>query len=313
MVDIPVYLFTGFIESGKTKFIQDIMEDERFNSGEKTLLLLCEEGEEEYDVSKFYGRNVNIKVVENESDLTEGNLKKWLKENNGERVVIEYNGMWMLRSLFENMPRGWQVYQTFSFADYTTFKMYNQNMRSLVFERLSNADTVIFNRVPRGFDMMEIHQIVRAINTRINIAYEYTDGETEYDQIEDPLPFDLDAPVVEIADDDFALFYRDIIENEDNYNGKTVKFKGIIAVEPKFGKGVFAIGRHIMSCCADDIQYGCLVAKTTFTTPLRTRDWLTITAEIKIEYHEAYREKGPVLYVKTLERAKKPENEVVSF
>ncbi|MCI5910951.1 MAG: GTPase, partial [Oscillospiraceae bacterium] len=243
MVDIPVYLFTGFLESGKTKFIQDIMEDERFNSGEKTLLLLCEEGEEEYDVSKFYGRNVNIKVVENESDLTEGNLKKWLKENNGERVVIEYNGMWMLRSLFENMPRGWQIYQTFSFADYTTFKMYNQNMRSLVFERLSNADTVIFNRVPRGFDMMEIHQIVRAINTRINIAYEYTDGETEYDQIEDPLPFDLDAPVVEIADDDFALFYRDIIENEDNYNGKTVKFKGIIAVEPKFGKGVFAIGR----------------------------------------------------------------------
>ncbi|MDD6084518.1 MAG: GTPase, partial [Oscillospiraceae bacterium] len=124
---------------------------------------------------------------------------------------------------------------------------------------------------------------------------------------------DLDAPVVEIADDDFALFYRDIIENEDNYNGKTVKFKGIIAVEPKFGKGVFAIGRHIMSCCADDIQYGCLVAKTTFATPLKTRDWLTITAKIKIEYHEAYREKGPVLYIKELERAKKPENEVVSF
>jgi uncharacterized membrane protein YcgQ (UPF0703/DUF1980 family) len=276
MQDIPVYLFTGFLESGKTKFIQDIMEDGRFNNGEKTLLLLCEEGIEEYDISRFYGKNVNIKPVENEEDLTEKNLKLWLKENNAERVVIEYNGMWQLKTLFENIPRNWTIYQTFSFADYTTFKMFNSNIRSLVFERIANTDTVIFNRVPRGFDMMEIHQIVRAINTRVNIAYEYEDGETEYDEIEDPLPFDIDAPVVEIKDDDFALFYRDLIEDEMKYNGKTVKFKGIIAVEPKFGKGVFAIGRHIMSCCADDIQYGCLVAKTTIGAALKSREWLEI-------------------------------------
>jgi uncharacterized membrane protein YcgQ (UPF0703/DUF1980 family) len=313
MQDIPVYLFTGFLESGKTKFIQDIMEDGRFNNGEKTLLLLCEEGIEEYDISRFYGKNVNIKPVENEEDLTEKNLKLWLKENNAERVVIEYNGMWQLKTLFENIPRNWTIYQTFSFADYTTFKMFNSNIRSLVFERIANTDTVIFNRVPRGFDMMEIHQIVRAINTRVNIAYEYEDGETEYDEIEDPLPFDIDAPVVEIKDDDFALFYRDLIEDEMKYNGKTVKFKGIIAVEPKFGKGVFAIGRHIMSCCADDIQYGCLVAKTTIGAALKSREWLEIVAEVKIEYHAAYQEKGPVLYVKEMKRATKPENEVVTF
>lgn len=313
MRDIPVYLFTGFLESGKTKFIQDILEDERFNSGEKTLLLLCEEGIEEYDTSRFYGRNVNIKPVENEEDLTEKNMKSWLKENHAERVIIEYNGMWLLRTLFENMPPEWTVYQTFSFADYTTFKMYNQNMRSLVFERISNTDTIIFNRVPRGFDMQEIHQIVRAINTRVNIAYEYEDGETEYDEIEDPLPFDTDAPVIEINDDDFALFYRDIIENEQKYDNKTVKFKGIAAVDPNFGKGTFAIGRHIMSCCADDIQYGCLVAKNKTAETLKTRDWLIITAKIKIQYHPAYQENGPVLYAENIEKTTKPENEVVSF
>ena len=44
---IPVYLFTGFLEAGKTKFIQETMEDPRFNEGERTLLLICEEGLEE--------------------------------------------------------------------------------------------------------------------------------------------------------------------------------------------------------------------------------------------------------------------------
>lgn len=47
--EIPVYLFVGFLESGKTKFIQETFEDPNFDSGDKTLLLICEEGEEEYN------------------------------------------------------------------------------------------------------------------------------------------------------------------------------------------------------------------------------------------------------------------------
>ena len=58
---IPVYAFTGFLDAGKTKFIQETLEDERFNTGERTLVLICEEGEEEYDLSAhrcemFYDR-----------------------------------------------------------------------------------------------------------------------------------------------------------------------------------------------------------------------------------------------------------------
>ena len=51
--EIPVYLFVGFLESGKTKFIQETFEDPNFDSGDKTLLLICEEGEEEYNPKKF--------------------------------------------------------------------------------------------------------------------------------------------------------------------------------------------------------------------------------------------------------------------
>ena len=95
-MDIPVYLFTGFLESGKTKFIQETLEDERFNAGEKTLLIVCEEGEEEYDSSLFSGKNVFIRTVDEADELTEALLNSWLKETRSERVIIEYNGMWTL-------------------------------------------------------------------------------------------------------------------------------------------------------------------------------------------------------------------------
>ena len=45
---VPVYLFTGFLESGKTKFAQQTLEDASFNNGDRILLLVCEEGVEEY-------------------------------------------------------------------------------------------------------------------------------------------------------------------------------------------------------------------------------------------------------------------------
>ena len=104
MEEIPVYLFTGFLDAGKTKFIQETLEDPRFNSGESTLLLLCEEGEEEYEPTTFSGKNVFIETVEEPEELTPLNLERLQKKHAAERVVVEYNGMWMLDQLYQNMP-----------------------------------------------------------------------------------------------------------------------------------------------------------------------------------------------------------------
>ena len=119
--DVPVYLFTGFLEAGKTKFIQETLEDKRFCNGERTLLLICEEGEEEYAPEQFADPNVVLAVVEDQADLNEENLKAWLHDSRAERVVVEYNGMWMLDLLYQAMPENWAVYQEFMFADATTF------------------------------------------------------------------------------------------------------------------------------------------------------------------------------------------------
>lgn len=314
-MEVPVYLFTGFLESGKTKFIQETLEDERFNSGERTLLVVCEEGEEEYEPSKFAGKNVFIKVIESEEELSTKTLEAWFNDTKSVRVVIEYNGMWTLDKLYDAMPKSWTVYQEMMFADCNTFEMFNANMRSLVVDKLKSAELVIFNRFEDGMDKMPLHKIVRGISRNSVIIYEYTDGSTEEDDIEDPLPYDINADLIEIADNDFAIFYRDLMEESDKYHGKKVKFKCIIARENgKIPDDQFIAGRHIMTCCADDIQYAGFIAETEGKcTLLQTGDWLNVTATIMIEKHKAYRGVGPVLKVRDYAKTTEPEEKVVTF
>lgn len=224
--EIPVYLFLGFLESGKTKFIQETLEDKRFNNGERTLLLICEEGVEEYNPAKFPSKNVFIRTLDDKSELNEANLQRLVDECSAERVVIEYNGMWLINDLFTNMPDGWAIYQVMFFADASTFLNYNANMRSLVVDKLNMCELVVFNRMDKSYDAQEFHKIVRGVSRRTEIAYEYTDGTVAYDDIEDPLPFDVEADEIVIEDNDYALFYRDIMEEPKKYDGQNRYIQG---------------------------------------------------------------------------------------
>ena len=310
---IPVYLFTGFLEGGKTHIIQESMEDKRFNSGEKTLILQCEEGVDELDLSRFWGKNIYLETIEDESEINKENLTALGKKHKIDRVIIEYNGMWMLNTLYENLPDNWGLYQEMMFADANTFVSYNANMRQLMVDKLTNAEMIVLNRTPDEIDKEEIHKIVRGASRSAAITYDYPDGHVEYDEIEDPLPYDLDAPVVEIGDNDYAVFYRDLSEDMEKYHGKTVKFKGIIARDHQLGDNAFLAGRHVMTCCADDIAFQPFVCVTTSPNSLKTRDWAMITGEIRLEKHKLYRGVGPVLHVKSTEFAVPPPQELATF
>ncbi len=310
--EIPVYLFLGFLESGKTKFIQETFEDERFDSGEKTLLLICEEGEEEYDPSRFAVKKFAIETV-GESELTLPTLTALAKKHSVERVVVEYNGMWLLDQFFEAMPDGWMIAQVMTFFDSATFLSYNQNMRQLVFDKVQYADMTVFNRFKDEFSKEEYHKIIRAISRRPGIVYEYEGGRAEYDEIEDPLPFDIEAKIIEIEDRDYAFFYRDLMEDMQKYEGKVVRFKGLVAVDRRMKAGTIVLGRHIMTCCEADITYSGVVVKHASTLPLKTRDWVEITARIDIEYHKIYRQEGPVLKATALDYCEPPEQELATF
>lgn len=312
-MDIPVYLFTGFLESGKTKFIQETMEDERFDTGERTLLLVCEEGFEEYCPEKFCSDKVFIEIVENENDLTKELLTSLVKKHSAKRIILEYNGMWNLQSLFNAMPKNFIIAQEFMFADANTILNYNNNMRNLVVDKLNAPELVVFNRFNITMDKMPYHKLVRGVNTRCAIAYEYSDGHVEYDDIEDPLPFDKEAEVIEIADKDYAYFYRDLSEDLEFYDGKTVKFKCVIAKNKQLKENELVIGRHVMTCCVEDITFaGFLLLGKNFSN-IKNRDWAIITAEVKLEYNKLYGKKGPVLYQREIVLTSAPKEEVATF
>lgn len=310
--EVPVYLFLGFLEAGKTRFIQETLEDPRFNSGEPTLLLLCEEGVEEFDPSAFAAPNVELAVIEDESQLNPEHLDQLLQESGAERVVLEYNGMWMLEPLMRGMPPEWIIYQTMLFADARSFVQFDRNMRSLVGDKLKVAELVVFNRMQPGIEKMDLHQIVRSVTRRANIIYEYPDGRTEEDTIIDPLPFDLEAPVVEIGDDAYAHWYRDIMEDQDKYAGKTLRFKGLIVISDKLPKGFTIIGRHVMTCCEEDISFCGILCRWPKKTPT-SGGWATLTAKITLEYNPVYKREGPVLNVQRVESAQAPNPKVASF
>ena len=295
MQQIPVYSFTGFLDSGKTKFIQETLEDERFNAVERTLVLLFEEGEEEYDLSTYPHKNVYIEVLDQQS-VTTKDLAALQKKYKAERVVVELNGMQQVGDLYMKFPEPWVVAQEVMFADSTTIMQYNANMRNLVMDKLVGAQMVVFNRLEKGQDIMPFHKLARAASRRIDILYDYTDGSTEFDEIEDPLPFDINAPVICVNDDDYALWYRDCTEEPEKYDGKTVCFKAQVAMLRRDKNGMFAPGRFVMTCCVDDIQFCGIPCRYDKSATLESRSWVMVTAKITAERHKLYKgDIGPVL------------------
>lgn len=313
MQQIPVYVFTGFLDSGKTKFIQETLEDPRFNAGERTLLLIFEEGEEEYDLATYPHQNVYIEVLDQQTVSTK-ELQALAKKHRAQRVVAELNGMQQVGDLYVRFPDNWTVAQEVMFADSTTFMTYNANMRNLMMDKLVGAQMVVFNRLALGQDTMPFHKIARAANRRIDILYEYTDGTTSFDDVEDPLPFDINAPIIEIQDEDYALWYRDVTEEPQKYPGKTVRFKAQVAMLRRERNAMFAPGRFVMTCCVDDIQFCGVPCKYEDAQSLEPRSWVMVTATVSAEKHPLYQgELGPVLTAISVEPAEPAVNEVTAF
>ena len=313
MTDKPVYLFTGFLGAGKTTFIKETLENHEFGDDGRTLLLICENGEVQYEPEKFVGPGVTVERIRGEAELNEAKLGMIDARGGFDRVVVEMNGMLENQKLFAAMPRGWVIAQEMALFDTTTFMMYNQNMRQLCFNKMQTADMVVFNRCEKGFDKMPYHKEVRIANRRNMIVYEYAPDDIEPDDIIDPLPYDMNASQITIEDEWYAEWYRDINENDEDYDGKTFVIKGRVALSSELPAGQFAFGRHVMTCCEADIQFAGLLAYYSGAEELNVGDWIEITAKVRVEYTEAYKEKGPVLYIKKLAKCDPCDPEVATF
>ena len=223
--------------------------------------------------------------------------------------------MQLVGDLYSRFPDEWVVAQEVMFADATTIMSYNSNMRNLVMDKLVGGQMVVFNRLNPGDDTMPYHKLARAANRRIDILYDYMDGSTVFDELEDPLPFDINADVIVIADDDYALWYRDVTEEPEKYDGKTVSFKAQVALLRREKNGMFAPGRFVMTCCADDIQFCGIPCRYEKASKLTPRSWITVQATIHAEKHPLYKgDLGPVLTAIRVETDAQPaEQDVATF
>lgn len=312
-MSVPVYLFTGFLDAGKTTFIQETLEDPGFNTGEKTLVLLCEEGEKEFEPAKFPNGNVQFMTIDDQSKLTEAFLRDCRKKYPMDCVMIEYNGMWPLTALYDALPKDWQIYQIIMIADSTTFPSYLNNMRQLAVDKLQDPEMVIFNRCTDATDKALLHRAVRMVNRRAQMAFERTDGSVDEDDVVDELPFDVNAPVIDIADEDYGVWYLDAMDDPRKYKGKTIRFKAYVCQTPRVPKGCFVPGRFGMTCCAADITFCGVICADKNAASYQHRSWVNVTAKVDVKKHAIYRGEGPWLTALEVTPASPPADELVYF
>ncbi|MFA9462977.1 MAG: GTP-binding protein [Velocimicrobium sp.] len=311
METMPVYMINGFLESGKTTFLSETIGEDYFAVDGVTLLLVLEDGLVEYDSKQLTENHTVMELIESEDKFTTITLDELENRYKPERVLIEYNGMWNPKNM--KLPEHWEIQQQISFIDASTFTTYFGNMKSLLAEMIRSSNLIIFNRCKGIEDLPVYRRALKAINQRAQVIFEDADADMVDVITEEDLPYDMAAPIVEIKEEDFGIWYIDALENTERYAGKTVQFKGMVLKPGGFSKNYFVPGRMAMTCCADDIAFLGFVCKTREARRLDNKQWINVTAEVKNEFWSDYNGKGPVLYAIKIENAEPAKEEVLNL
>lgn len=307
---VLVYFIMGFLESGKTSFLEYTMEQECFQTEDYTLVIACEEGEVEYDSTKMNKNNTILEVLEKPEDFNFNKLDALQKKYNPTRVLIEFNSFWNIDDM--ELPEDWEIVQRIVTVDGSTFDLYMNNMKSIFMEMVKNADMVIFNRCMETQPLANYRRSIKVVSPAADVIFENMQGRL-IDIFDDGVPYDIEAPIIEISDEDYGIFYIDMKDNPKRYKGKSVRFKGRVLKSRNPAADFFMPGRMAMTCCADDTSYIGYACKSSQAKELPMGQWITVTAEVRWEWFSAYREKGPVLYAKEIVETEAPDVEMVYF
>ncbi len=319
MKDVPVFIVNGFLESGKTSLINETLFDPEFNDGGTNLVIVCEEGEVEFDAVALKKVHTDVLTLEGPEEFTEHLLNSCKKEYNPDRVFIEYNGTWNMTNVLNmDYPKGWFIAQILTVVDNTTFENYWNNMRGVMGEQLKYSDTIIFNRCDANTDKIKLRRTVKPLNRKAQLMYEALPGVELAEQEEAPI-FDLSQNPIEIPEDDYGMWYMDAMDNPDRYKGRDVHFKALVYKDKKSKKGTFIPGRMAMACCANDMAFvGFICNIKPEMEPLvqfdpKKRSWVDVVATVSYGYRAEYDGEGPILTAKSLEPTSPAVNDVVYF
>ena len=306
----PVYVINGFLESGKTEFICYTLAQPYFQIKGRTLLIVCEEGEVEYDEKLLARSRTDMVVIDEEEDFNTSHLIELEKKYRPERIIIEYNGMWNFKNM--KLPWHWTVEQQITTVDASTFPMYFTNMKSLLAEMIRKSEMIIFNRCDGVEDLSVYKRNVKAINQQADIIFE--DSQGEVNQIfEDDLPYNLNDPIIELDNQGYGIWYLDSLDNLDRYIGKTIQFTAMVLKPKEFPKGFFIPGRMAMTCCAEDMAFLGFACEYEKADTLTEKQWVKVTAKVAKEGFSVYEGDGPVLKAISVEGTKAAKEPVSSL
>lgn len=306
----PVYMVNGFLESGKTEFIEYTLSQPYFEIEGRTLLILCEEGETEYGEKLLKQTKTVLELIEEEGAFTPGNLLALEKKHNPERIIIEYNGMWNAKKI--KLPFHWEVQQQITTIDASTFQSYFMNMKSLVAEMVRRSELILFNRCDGIKELANYKRNIKAINQKAEIIFEDSNGEVNA-MMEEELPFDIHAEVIVLKNPGYGIWYLDELDHPERYLSKKIQFVGSVLKPEGFPGGYFVPGRMAMTCCADDMAFLGFACKYEGAEKLKPGQWVMVTAEVRQEYFADYGGEGPVLYALRVEQTEAPVEEVINF
>ena len=305
-----VYMINGFFYFCKTEFITYTLAQPYFQTRGTTLLLLCEEGEVEYDDDLLKKSRTVVELIESEEDFNPNHLLELEKKYKPERIIVEYNGMWNFKNM--KMPWHWKIEQQITTIDGSTFPNYYTNMRSLLAEMVRNSEMIIFNRCDGISDLSSYKRNIKAVNPRADIIFEDANGEiTEI--MEDDLPYDLKQEVLTLDDYGYGIWYLDSMDHLERYIGKKVEFTAMVLKPEEFSENYFVPGRMAMTCCADDMAFLGYPCEYKGVEQLTQKEWVKVKALVAKEYREEYQGEGPVLHAVSVEKTKAPKNPVISF
>lgn len=303
-------MINGFLESGKTEFIKFTLGQPYFQIKGKTLLIVCEEGENEYEEALLKKSRTVMELIEDEEDFDPQRLVELEKKHKPDRIIIEYNGMWNYKEM--KLPWYWKIEQQITIIDGSTFPMYYTNMRSLLAEMIRKSELIIFNRCD-GIEELNVYKRnIKAVNQTADVIFEDANGEIDI-IFEEDLPFDLNARIIELDNQGYGIWYLDSMDHLERYVGKTLRFDAMVLKPENFKKGYFVPGRMAMTCCADDMAFLGYACQYDGAETLNQKDWVKVTATVSKEYWEDYKGEGPVLHAISVEPTKKPKDDIISF
>ena len=306
----PVYLLAGFLDSGKTTFINGILAD-GFAEEEKTLLISFEEGETEYHEGAL--ENVTVLSVDDPNLLTPEFLLFEQEKCGATQIIVELNGMWNIDDFYSAMPENWILYQIVALADARTFEAYSRNMTTQMMDKLRNADMIILKHCNETFRTALRQKNLRLVNRQADIFLENEDGTSEDYMDGTVSAFDLNADVIRIEDDAYGFWFVEIMDHPEMYEGKTVTYRAMMCKPPQYGD-YFTPGRFAMVCCEDDMNFLAVACIGADVSEFPEASWVEITAVCHTEHFDPYGEDdGPVLHVTNIVPCEKPKDEFVQM